>query len=239
MFDMKHLARTIMMMVRRGETAALLREVRERIYSNDTSMILRCDMWEHRLAPQPKIALSIRRLQTRDLPLIIKERPRRLPVLLAKISTCYVAVTETDDLAFMLWVVFDSEWERLKPHFKGHIHSSLQPDECLFEFAYTFEKFRGKGVMSAALVMIAEQAVRQRPSVRWAYNYIRQGNLPSLKGCRNAGFRPFIKRQEHWRAMRLRETFIRLEPGARFPFEAADDSAVTSLPAAGLASRAG
>src|SRR6185437_7858292 len=144
----------IMMMVRRGETAALLREVQERIYSNDISMILRCDMWENHPAPQAKIALRLRQLQAKDVPLVIRERPRRLPVLLAKIPTCYAAITETDELAFMLWVVFDSEWERLKPHFKGRIHSPLQSDECLFEFAYTFEKFRGKGVMSAALVMI-------------------------------------------------------------------------------------
>jgi len=230
---MKHLVRTMLMMARHGEIAAPIKEVCERIYSNETSMILRRDLWEHHPAPQPKIALTVRPLRSQDFPLIIKERPRRLPILLAEIPSCYVALTETGELAFMLWVIFNTEWVRFRPHFKGQLHSPLQPDECLFEFAYTFEKFRAKGVMGAALVMIAEQAVKERPSVRWACNYIRQGNLASLKGCRNAGFRPYMEREEHWRAMYLRQSFVRLDPGARFPFEEAPGAlTIASLPGA-------
>ena len=156
---MKYLVRTIVMMARHGETAAPIKEVCERIYSNETSMILRRDLAEHHPAPPPKITLTLRALQSQDFPSIIKERPRRLPILLARIPSCYVAVTETGELAFMLWVIFNAEWARFRPYFKGQIHSPLQSDECLFEFAYTFEKFRGKGVMGAALVMIAEQVV--------------------------------------------------------------------------------
>jgi hypothetical protein len=99
----------------------------------------------------------------------------------------------------------------------------LKADECIFEFAYTFEKFRGLGVMGAALVMIAEEAVRLQPSLRWAYNYIRVSNDPSLKGCRNAGFRPYMRREERWRAMHLRQKFIPLRPGSPFPFEKIHD----------------
>jgi hypothetical protein len=230
---MKYLLRTIVMMARHGETAASIKEVCERIYSNETSMILRRDLAEHHRAPPPKIAVTLRGLQPQDFPLIIRERPRRLPMLFARIPSCYVAVTETGELAFMLWVIFNAEWARFGPYFKGRIHRPLQSDECLFEFAYTFEKFRGKGVMGAALVMIAEQVVRERPAVRWAYNYIRQGNLASLKGCRNAGFRPYMKREEHWRGMHLRQSFVRFDPGTRFPFEEVSQrSAIASLPGA-------
>jgi hypothetical protein len=216
---MKHLVRTMVMMARHGETTLPIKEVCERIYSNETSLILRRDLGEHHPAPLAKIALTLRALQSQDFPSIIKERPRRLPILLARIPSCYVAVTETGELAFMLWVIFNAEWERFRPYFKGRIYSPLQSDECLFEFAYTFQKFRGKGVMGAALVMIAEQVVAERPGVRWAYNYIRQGNLASLKGCRNAGFRPYMKREEHWRVMHLRQSFVRFKAGTPFPFE--------------------
>jgi len=51
--------------------------------------------------------------------------------------------------------------------------------------------------------MIARQVVKELPSLRWAYNFVRLSNEASLRGCRNAGFRPYLKRKEHWRAMRL------------------------------------
>ena len=106
---------------------------------------------------------------------------------------------------------------------KSPFPEPLKADECMFEFAYTFEKFRGLGVMGAALVMIAEEAVRLQPSLRWAYNYIRVSNNPSLKGCRNAGFRPYMRREERWRAMHLRQKFIPLRQGSPFPFEKIQD----------------
>jgi hypothetical protein len=213
------MVRTACEMIRRGESGVLITELRDRLYSNETSMVLRRDLREHHPAPPPRVGGALRPLQSCDLPSIIKERPRRLPVLLDKIPGCYVAVTDAGELAFMQWLIFSNEWARFKQFFKGELPAPLKPDECIFEFAYTFEKFRGLGVMGAALVMIAEEAVKQQPSVRWAYNYVRLDNLPSLKGCKNAGFRPFMRREEHWRAMRLRQTFLSLEPGSPFPFE--------------------
>jgi hypothetical protein len=112
--------------------------------------------------------------------------------LLDNIPGGYVAVTDSGELAFMLWLIFSSDWPRFSHHFKGELSEPLKADECMFEFAYTFEKFRSLGVMGAALVMIAEEAIRLRPSLKWAYNYVRASNAPSLKGCRNAGFRPYL-----------------------------------------------
>lgn len=220
---MKNLGRTISKMIRRGEGGVVLKELRDRLYSNETSMVLRRNLHERHPAPPPKIAIRLRPMEPGDFPSIVAERPRRLPVLLDNIPGGYVAVTEAGELAFMIWLVFSNEWPRFKRHFKGEIPEPLKADECMFEFAYTFEKFRGLGVMGAAMVMISDEAVRLRPSVRWAYNYIRLSNEPSLKGCRNAGFRPHMRREERWRAMRLRQKFIPLRPGTRFPFEYVQD----------------
>ena len=41
---------------------------------------------------------------------------------------------------------------------KGEL-KALRPDEALLEFAYTFEKFRGQGVIAAAMATIAEQGL--------------------------------------------------------------------------------
>ena len=216
---MKHLGSTIFRMIRRGESGVVLREFRDRLWSNETSLVLRCDLGERHHAPAAKIPISLRPMEPGDFPAIVAERPRRLPVLLDNIPGGYVAVTETGELAFMIWLVFSREWPRFKRHFKGEIAEPLDSDECMLEFAYTFEKFRALGVMGAAMVMIAEEAVKLQPSVRWAYNYIRLSNEASLKGCRNAGFRPYLRREERWRAMRLRQKFVPLIPGSPFPFE--------------------
>ncbi len=218
---MKNLGRTIFRMIRRGESGVVLKEFRDRLYSNETSMVLRRDLRQHHHAPPPKIPIRLRPMEL--------DGPRRLPVLMDNIPGGYVAVTEAGELAFMIWLIFSCEWPRFKRHFKGEIAEPLKADECMLEFAYTFEKYRGLGVMSAAMVMIAEEAVKLQPSVKWAYNYIRLGNEASLKGCRNAGFRPYLKREERWRAMRLRQKFVPLRPGSPFPFETIHNRAASGF----------
>jgi hypothetical protein len=165
-----------------------------------------------------KIPLKLRLIEDDDLPTIKRDRPRRLPLLLEKVPTCYVAFTNDDQPAYMNWVVFASDWKGFSPYFAGRMHKELEPDECLFEFAYTFEKFRGLGVMGAALRMIVDRIVGERPLVRWGYTYILDNNIPSIKGCRNAGFKPYMQRREHWRAMRMWQTFSSLDEGNNLPF---------------------
>jgi len=135
-------------MLRYGDVVAPVREVSERVYSNEASMILRRDMWETVPVPQAKIPLALRKLEARDYAAIIRERPRRLPILRSGIPDCYLVTTLRDEIAFMLWVIAPTNWIHFRPYFKGNIHRALREDECLFEFAYTFRKFRGNGVMA-------------------------------------------------------------------------------------------
>jgi hypothetical protein len=130
-----------------------------------------------------------------------------------------MAFTSAGEPAYINWVVFNTDWERFRPYFAGRLHRELESDECLFEFAYTFEKFRGLGVMGAALRMIVAEIAHERPHVRWGYTYILDNNIPSLKGCRNAGFRLYMQREEYWRALRMRQVFSSPDRGNGFPFE--------------------
>jgi len=139
--------------------------------------------------PQAKIPLALRKLEARDYAAIIRERPRRLPILRSGIPDCYLVTTLRDEIAFMLWVIVPTNWIRFRQYFKGNIHRALREDECLFEFAYTFRKFRGNGVMGAALVMIARQVVKELPSLRWAYNFVRLSNEASLSAATRASVR--------------------------------------------------
>jgi len=156
-------------MVARGESNVLAQQLITRLYANQRSLILRCDLREPQAEITAKIPLNLRLLHEEDWPSIIEERPRRLPLLLEKVQTCYVASTNDGQLAYMNWVVFKADWGRFRPYFAGRLYKELESEECLFEFAYTFEKFRGLGVMGAALRMIIARIVEERPSVRWGY----------------------------------------------------------------------
>jgi len=159
---------------------------------------------------EARIPLTVRKLERRDTYQIAEERPRRLPLILQEIPTCYVAVTDEQKLAYMNWVVLSSDWKQFSPYFAGTLHKELGRDECLFEFAYTFEKYRGLGVMGSALASIIHQTALEHPYLRWGYTYVLDSNVPSLKGCGNAGFRPYMRREERWRAMSMHQEFVSL-----------------------------
>src|SRR6202035_2716772 len=102
------------------------------------------------------------------------------------------------------------------PYFKGEL-AGYDGYTVLLEFAYTFERFRSRGIMAAAMAEIAEQGLSL--GARWALTYVKRDNIASLKGCANAGFRPYMIRTKSWRGFRLRQSFRLLEQGTLFPFE--------------------
>jgi hypothetical protein len=210
-------AKTTLLMLRHGEKGEILSEFANRLYSDDASYILRRDL--ACLLPRPpvaKIPIHVRPLGEKDLPGIIAERPRRLPALRADIPTCYVAVTDGGSICYMQWLIQADQQDRLRPYFKGEL-AGYDNDTVLLEFAYTFVRFRGRGIMADAMAQIAEQGIRL--GARWAITYVKQDNVASLKGCANAGFRPYMIRMESWRGFRLRQSFRILEPEALYPFE--------------------
>ena len=210
-------AKTLLLMLRRGEQAEILTELANRLYSDDASLILRRDLtWPLVPRPAAKISIRIRPIESIDLAEIIAERPRRLPALRANIPTCYVAITEEGSICYMQWLIQADQQDRLRPFFKGEL-ASYESETAILEFAYTFERFRGQGIMGAAMAEIAEQALLR--GARWAITYVKHDNVASLKGCANAGFHPYMIRTESWRGFRLRQSFRVLAKGTLFPFE--------------------
>ena len=64
----------------------------------------------------------------------------------------------------------------------------LSPQEALLENAYTPPGYRGFGIMSAAMALIAERATEI--GARHVLTFVDQYNIASLKGCQRAGFHP-------------------------------------------------
>ena len=209
-------ARTILLIVKGGETKEIIKEAWRRLHSNGASFILRRDLSEPLPPPVAKLAITVRPARDSDLPLILKERPRRYSVLRANIPTCYIAESPDGQLCYMQWLIAPAEQVRFRSYFSGEF-KDLRDDEVLLEFAYTFEKFRGQGVMAAAMAKIAEQNISR--GARWALTFVRDDNLASLKGCKNAGFRPYMYRTEKWRLFHLKQSFKLLPEGSLYPFE--------------------
>lgn len=210
-------AKTLLLMLLRGENTEILRELMNRLYSDQASYILRRDLAQP-LVPRPrsKIPIRIRPMEPGDIPAIVAERPRRLPAIRAKIPTCYVAVADDGSICYMQWLVQADQQDLLRPYFKGQL-AGYGKNTVLLEFAYTFARFRGRGIMAAAMAEISERATAL--GARWAITYVKNDNVASLKGCANAGFRPYMIRTERWRGFHLRQCFRRAETGASYPFE--------------------
>jgi len=208
--------RTIWLVAKRGEITEIIQGAQQRVYSNSTSLVLRRDLSKPLKPPSSKQPITVRPIRDSDLSRIVKERPRRYSVLRANIPTCYVAESTDGQLCYMQWLIAPDEQQRLKPYIKGELRELL-PEEVLLEFAYTFEKFRGQGVMPAAMATIAEQGMCD--GARWAITYVKEDNIASLKGCSKAGFRPYMMCEAQWRFFRFRQSFRLLPEGARYSFE--------------------
>jgi len=204
---------TIPTMIANGQATTVLKLGAERIYSNRIDYLLRRDLSTPcSSGPAPRIPIRLRELRGADIPRIAEYVPERLPGL-KELHTCYLAVTEQDDICYMQWLI-DSSQNHLRPRRMGLL---LQPDEMLLEWAYTFEKFRGLGIMSYAMAELA--AFAGKLGARWALTIVEKSNVASLKGCRNAGFRPYKLREERWRALRTVQTYKLLPTDSKYPFE--------------------
>src|SRR6266576_3440018 len=170
------LTQTVPTMIAKGGVKALLEVARKRIYSNRTDMLLRRDLTILFKAPAAKIPIHLRELQTTDILAIIAEVVDRLPAINAGLKTCYLAVSENEEICYMQWLI-DSSQNHLRPRNVGLI---LQPDEMMLEWAYTFEKYRGLGIMASAMAQISERAAQA--GARWALTLVDKDNIGSLKG---------------------------------------------------------
>ncbi len=214
--------------VKQGRLDGLLYLLKERWKSELISFGLRRDLTVPFAAPDPKIPLSIRPLEEDDISKILdtnapgitdeerEERMTRLQMLDAGIRTCYVAVTADNTPCFMQWLIRPGENSKMQLYFKG-IFPPLAPDEALLEGAFTPEAFRGKGIMSWAMARLVEQEAGLGP--RFAITFVTRDNIPSLKGCKKAGFAPYLTRIEKWGFFLRQVTFTPLPDGTPYPFD--------------------
>jgi hypothetical protein len=200
--------------LKEGDPRELIKRVGKIVYSTTESYILRRDL-SVPLTPRPqaKIPISIRPLKAGDIPQILAERPHGLPlgVLKSMLPQGYVAVTEDHQVCYNQWLIPAACKERLREFIFRDLHG-FDDDSVLLEFAYTFKRYRGLGIMAPAMAFIAEQ----EKGARWAVTNVDRSNIPSLRGCRSAGFFPYLVSRRDWRLFRLKESVT--QPTSLEPF---------------------
>lgn len=112
---------------------------------------------------------------------------RRVLVCRHGIPGLHVARDKTGSPVYAQWLVDASGRDRLRARLPGPWRP-LADDELMVEFAYTFQGYRGKGVMAAGMGELVDIAARRGASV--VYTYVRADNVPSLRGCAKVGFVP-------------------------------------------------
>jgi GNAT superfamily N-acetyltransferase len=221
-------------MLRAGHHARATEALRRRWGSAKHSYGLRRDLAIPFEAPQALVPLEIIPAQRAhldkaladesDLPVDeVYERASRRRLRATGMGTCWAAVTESGDVAYIQWLFSAANREGIADFFGGMM-PMLAEDEALLEGAYTAPAWRGKRVMAAAMARIAEQA---RPlGARYVLTFVGVDNPASLKGCARAGFATYTERVETWHRFRKQVTFAAL-PGVDQEASAAQSSSAT------------
>ena len=167
------------------------------LHSSLTRYGLCRDLTEPLQTPKAKIAITVRRLKERDLAALFtlgdgQPLDERLEVAWRRAFIAkgarrgYVAVdTRTDTPCYVQWL-FGADDNDFIAHVGGF--PLLASHQALLENAYTPPAYRGLGIMSEAMALIAEHATWI--GAREVLTFVDQYNVASLKGCRRAGFYP-------------------------------------------------
>lgn len=176
----------------------IVRRLKMGLHKQSRRFGLRRDLGEPMALPQAKIPISVRPIEARDIPIVLPlagmndaeklEIADRYSLLERFGMHAHVAVDQRSDTpCYIQWLVGSSHNDAIRQ--LGGL-PALGPDEALLEGAYTPPQHRGLGIMSAAMAMIAERAADL--DARYVLTFVGDDNIPSLKGCRRAGFQPHM-----------------------------------------------
>lgn len=168
------------------------------LYHQSTRYGLRRDLHVPIKKPSAKIPIEVRPMVRGDLASLLStdqsdsaeklEVARRRAFVERCPKGCFVAVDQRDGTpCYMQWLIASTENAFVR-HMGGF--PELHAHEALLENAYTPSKYRGLGIMSAAMALIAERG--EDMGADYVLTFVDQHNIASLKGCQRAGFFPHL-----------------------------------------------
>jgi RimJ/RimL family protein N-acetyltransferase len=181
------------------------------LQSREVWIGLRRDLTRPFPAPNAKIPLAIREATPEDGAILFPsdlsgQAPAdraevlwRRQVFAAGVRTCYVAVDARNGRpCYCQWLMSRDQNDEIR---SISPFPPLEAGEALLENAYTPPEYRGFGIMSAAMALIAERGSER--DARAVLTYVREDNVASLKGCQRAGFASYSKLENRWYAFGL------------------------------------
>jgi hypothetical protein len=209
-------AETLLSLVKEGQTHEVSRWLAHWFYSTSYGVGLYRDLAVPYHPPRARIPITVRPIKEGEIgPALNLDEPgisseenyvRRnvMEFYNYKLPTCYVALTEDNQVCFVQWLILPNENERIQSYFQGFF-PRLKPGEVLLENGFTPARFRGMGIMGQALADITLKATAF--GARRALTFVSEKNRAALKGVTKAGFVPYLRRQEIWRFFRCHVTF--------------------------------
>ena len=178
----------------RGQLRFIYRGIIKRLNSEITALGLKRDLHTNFENPDTLIELKVRLYKTSDSNHFTDEN-HNLGIVKENIQNCYVATNDEDTPCFRVWLMGNSQNQKIKSFFKGNF-PILKKDEALLESVFTLPKFRGKHIMPAAISMIAKKGTEI--NARYIMAFVDVKNIKSLKGFKHSGFYPYLLRKEKW-----------------------------------------
>jgi GNAT superfamily N-acetyltransferase len=217
-------ARSLGRMVAQGEVDLAWRKLRYQLYAERVSYGLIRDLRAPVTPPRVRWPVTVRPLVGDDVsalfdpddPLLSdamrRELRERLRLLEVGIGRPFVAVNPAGVPCFVQWLFPAAENAALERYY-DRVFPHLADDEALIDGAYTVPRFRGLGVMPAAMVQIAERATAFGATRVLSFTF--HDNAVSLRASEQAGFVPFVIRSERWRLLRRHVRFLPVTEVAR------------------------
>jgi len=190
-----------------GRFADLGRKASGLIYQRRLAYGLRRDLEVPLKLWKAKIPISVREFRDSDRDVLlprsssIPDRKERIELATrqahadAGIPTCFVAIDDRNGApCYFQWLMGSEHNDKIQSFFGPDWFPILKPDEALLENAYTPPEYRGNGIMSEAMALIAAKALDI--GCRYVVTFVEVDNIASLKGCERAGFAPYTLRSE-------------------------------------------
>ncbi|MBT8268817.1 MAG: GNAT family N-acetyltransferase [Bacteroidia bacterium] len=195
--------RKIITLLKQGKLTFILAGIRKRIYSKNESYGLKRDLKIPFINPEALVPLVIRPFEKEDDPYFNSDSYNQ-GIVEADFNTAYVACTQEGEPCYRQWLIGHDQNDKIQNFWNGSF-PVLKRDEALLESAFTIPDHRGKRIMPAAMARIAEKG--KEIGARYIITFVGVDNIPSLKGCKRSGFKPYTLRAESWFLLKKRIKF--------------------------------
>ncbi len=180
-------------LIRKGKFKSVIKGFTKKLYSETISFALKRDSnLEHKI-PRAFVKFTFRLYKESDADYFVNDEDNI--TLIKQLPKCYVAITNEGIPFFRIWLLNSSQNKKMK-EFWGDTFQELKDDEVLTESAFTTPKFRGLGIMPAAMALLAEEA--KKKGKRYTITVTPITNINSLKATNYAGFKPYAIRKEKY-----------------------------------------